>query len=269
MFSLKTSGYINGDYNIKEEATALKRVELNSVFYLPLPGPKMIWQFGERGYDVSIDEYDGRLGEKPPRWEYLENPNRSDLFQVMAKLNELKQSYPEFTPETFDYSLKNATKWYRLNNGGNHVLAVGNFGTQETTANITFQKTGKWFEFFSRDSIEISSAQQNIPLPAGGYRIYSTRKFAEPTVVTAVGEVHAPIENIRIYPNPTNREINVSARKSISNLQLYSLSGKMLLQTGPTSRNTEKMTVEGLSPGIYLLKVFQDTTVSTHKIVVK
>lgn len=269
MFSLKTSGYINGDYNIKEEATALKRVELNSVFYLPLPGPKMIWQFGERGYDVSIDEYDGRLGEKPPRWEYLENPNRSDLFQVMAKLNELKQSYPEFTPETFDYSLKNATKWYRLNNGGNHVLTVGNFGTQETTANITFQKTGKWFEFFSRDSIEISSAQQNIPLPAGGYRIYSTRKFAEPTVVTAVGEVHAPIENIRIYPNPTNREINVSARKSISNLQLYSLSGKMLLQTGPTSRNTEKMTVEGLSPGIYLLKVFQDTTVSTHKIVVK
>ena len=105
MYSIKQNGYSSGDYNIKNQATALKRIELNSVFHLPLPGPKMIWQFGERGYDLSINRCengsisnDCRLSPKPPYWQYLENPGRIELFHVMAKLNELKQTYPEFTP---------------------------------------------------------------------------------------------------------------------------------------------------------------------------
>ncbi|MCA1759351.1 MAG: Por secretion system protein, partial [Bacteroidales bacterium] len=46
MVDLLNSGFIEGDYNIRQIPTALDRVELNSVFLLPLPGPKMIWQFG-------------------------------------------------------------------------------------------------------------------------------------------------------------------------------------------------------------------------------
>ena len=30
-------------------------MELAACFNLPLPGPKMIWQFGELGYDYSIN----------------------------------------------------------------------------------------------------------------------------------------------------------------------------------------------------------------------
>ena len=71
-------GNSNGSYNITDLPTALKRLELGSVFYFPIPGPKMLWQFGELGYDFSINRCTNgsinencRLDPKPIRWDYF------------------------------------------------------------------------------------------------------------------------------------------------------------------------------------------------------
>ena len=267
MYFIKQSGYSSGDYNIKNQQTALKRIELNSVFNIPLPGPKMIWQFGERGYDVSINSFGGRLSEKPPYWNYLEYNDRTDLFQVMAKLNELKQTYPEFTPESFSYDLTSAVKWYRLTSGENHVFAVGNFDIVQKSASVTFPKTGKWYEFFARDSIEINTISQNIPLSPGEYRLYSTRKFIEPHVVTENKEISIQNKKIRIYPNPTRNEINISSTENFNEVQVYSVTGKQIFQQKTGSVNQFKLNIERFSKGIYLLKIVQNKQVSTLKFV--
>ena len=263
MYVIKQTGLSTGNYNIKNQTTALKRIELNSVFNIPLPGPKMIWQFGERGYDVSIND-GGRLGEKPPYWNYLNNPDRTDLFKVMAKLNDLKQTYPEFSPENFTYDLTSVVKWYRLTSVSNHVFAVGNFDIVQKTANINFPKTGKWYEFFTGDSIVINTTNQSIPLAPGEYRLYSTRKFDVPHVVTENTEMALPAQNIALYPNPAQTEINISASGDISEIQVYSVTGKLMLQK-PVSGNHWKLNIERFEPGIYLLKVVQSNQVSTHK----
>ena len=62
--------------------TALKRMELDALFFFTVPGPKMIWQFGELGYDISIDQ-NGRTGEKPIKWEYLTDVDRHKLYHVL------------------------------------------------------------------------------------------------------------------------------------------------------------------------------------------
>jgi hypothetical protein len=271
---IKQTGLSSGDYNIKNQTTALKRIELNSVFNIPLPGPKMIWQFGERGYDQSINRcVDGtvnnncRLAPKPSYWQYLLNPDRIALFEVMAKLNELKQTYPEFSPENFSYDLTPAIKWYRLTSGSNHVFTVGNFDIVQKTANVTFPKTGKWYEFFTRDSVEITTTAQSLPLAPGEYRLYSTRKFDDPHVVTE-NKTEVPENNeIRIYPNPAGNEINISATGSISEVQVYSVTGKQVLVRKPMSENQLKLNIAPFTPGIYLVKVIQNNQVSTLKFV--
>ena len=47
-------GNSNGGYNVKDLSTALDRQEAASVIFYGIPGPKMLWQFGELGYDKSI-----------------------------------------------------------------------------------------------------------------------------------------------------------------------------------------------------------------------
>ena len=81
----------------------MKRQELAHCLLIPIPGPKMIWQFGELGYDysigtcsdgVTIDLANCKTSAKPVRWDYWDNQNRKHLYKVTAALNNLKKNGP-------------------------------------------------------------------------------------------------------------------------------------------------------------------------------
>nr|WP_321353677.1 alpha-amylase family glycosyl hydrolase [uncultured Draconibacterium sp.] len=265
-----------GAYNTQDLTTALDRMELNSVFFIPLPGPKMIWQFGERGYDQSINRCtdgtinnDCRLSEKPPFWNYLENTDRTDLFQVMAKLNELKQKYDVFSPDNAEYSMAGITKWYKLSKGDNHVVGLGNFDVVENDIVLTFPTAGKYYEFFSGDSIEVTSSSQTFTFDPGEYRLYSTQQFEEPSIVTDIDEIENTADNLQIYPNPVSGKLTVSSDKTISTIQLFSVAGTMQFETSDVSENKVEINVQDYTPGVYLIRVIQDGDSSTQKVLVK
>jgi hypothetical protein len=276
MVDCLNSGLSGGNYNVRELSTALDRIELNSVFHLLLPGPKMIWQFGERGYDFSINtcedgsvSNDCRTSPKPPHWDYLENTRRTDVFQVMAKLNFLKQNYEEFYSGAFEYSLSGAVKSFRYNHNGNHVFVMGNFGTQDITINFTFPKAGKWHLFFENDSVELTSADQLLTLKAGEYRIYSTRRFEQPTVITDISEKTVRKENIRIYPNPATDEITIRSGTPFSQIEIVSLTGEELIRVDKGDTTVEKLDLKHIVPGIYIIQVKTGHQIFSKKLVVR
>jgi len=276
MYDLKRTGLATDVYNIKNQTTALKRIELNSLFHLPLPGPKMIWQFGERGYDLSINRCtdgtisnDCRTAPKPPYWQYLANTDRTALFQVMAKLNELKQTYEEFSTENFTYNLSGAVKSYTLTSGENSVVAIGNFDIYAQNPSIEFPKTGKWYEFFSRDSLEFNNTTQSFDLQPGEYRLYSTRKFEDPHVITDIQQTIVQKSNLSVYPNPVTSQLSVQSDKPIREIELYSLEGKLLSKKMNINSMDFNFEVKNLTPGIYILRSILDSEIITRKIVKK
>lgn len=133
-----------GDYNIKELPTALMRQELAANFFFTIPGPKMIWQFEERGYDVFID-YNGRLGEKPPRWNYLQDWRRRNLMYVYSALIYLKKNEDVFSTTNYSLDLYYDFKKTRLNSPEMSVVVLGNFDIEEGEINPEFQFTGTWY----------------------------------------------------------------------------------------------------------------------------
>ena len=62
VYKASNFGATNGTYNIKNLEISLERLKTLGSIYFLLPGPKMIWQFGELGYDISINQ-NGRLGQ--------------------------------------------------------------------------------------------------------------------------------------------------------------------------------------------------------------
>ncbi|WP_320110914.1 alpha-amylase family glycosyl hydrolase [Draconibacterium orientale] len=269
-------GKAEGNYNTKDLATALDRAELNSVFFIPLPGPKMIWQFGERGYDQSINRCtdgsisnDCRLSEKPPYWNYLENTDRTDLFQVMAKLNELKQQYDVFSPDNAEYSLAGITKWYKLSKGDNHVVGLGNFDVTENDIAVTFPSAGKYYEFFSGDSIEVNNTNQTFTFAPGEYRLYSTQQFEEPRIITDIDEPEVMSSDLQVYPNPASSKLTIVSDKTISTVQLYSIAGTLQYQANDLRKNKLEIDVQHFTPGVYLIRVVQNGNSTTQKVLVK
>ena len=259
-YKCQTWGNSLADYNIKNAETAIDRLKLNAVFSLPLPGPKMIWQFGELGYDYSINTCedgtvsdDCRLSIKPVTWDYTEVEKRSELFRVYADLNYLKQNYEEFTPVNFTSSLTGAQKSYTLSNGNNDVIVIGNFALTEATVNVSFPKTGTWYNYFGKSTIQVSSATVDVLLKPGEYRIFSTREFAHPNIST-VGVEDVVNPAVAIYPNPVRSNLTIRDSK-IKTAEVYNQQGKLIEKVEFTQGNQQQtINIDNLKPGLYFLK---------------
>src|SRR5690606_30115211 len=86
-----------------------------SLLFYAVPGPKMLWQFGEYAYDFSINTcHDGsidpdcRVSVKPVVWNYLEESGPLSLFNVTSDLIRLHTTYSVFTSGTASISSGNS-----------------------------------------------------------------------------------------------------------------------------------------------------------------
>lgn len=248
-------GNASGSYNIKELDTTLDRLKLNAVFHLPIPGPKMIWQFGELGYDVSID-YDGRLGEKPIRWNYVDKANRAELFKTMAALNHIKQNYEEFSSGEMDYSLNGGGKTYTLSDGDNHVVAIGNFDIEEQTTSIEFPVTGNWHNYFTREGFDVSTSTMEIILQPGEYMLLTTRQMEYPefTIRLKKDDIQSSMIGVNIFPNPVKNQLNITGKK-LQNATLSNVNGRVIQNFNFDKTNHAIINLDHINKGIYFLTI--------------
>jgi 1,4-alpha-glucan branching enzyme len=151
--------------------TSLKREELAAAFLFSIPGPKMVWQFGELGYDININ-YNGRTGEKPVKWDYYDNENRKNLYNAYAKFIKLKKSNSIFNSTSSDYDLTGGVKYIKLTDATNTIVVVGNFDVTDQTANIDFGSTGPWYDVVG-NIVNLSSGIYINTLAPGEYHIFS------------------------------------------------------------------------------------------------
>ena len=176
LFKCLNYGNSSGNYNIKNLSTALKRMEQAAVFLLASPGPKMIWQFGEYGYDVSIDD-NGRTGEKPLLWTYLQQNDRKRLFDTYAKLTRFKTKNSIFQDGKIVASaMKEAIKYFVLEKDGQQVGVLGNFGVESTELTLPQAFQGIWVDNFTGNELNWSN-QSKLSLLPGQYQLISKTKL--------------------------------------------------------------------------------------------
>lgn len=168
-------GNAHANYSTKDFATALDRMKQAATFLLCAPGPKMIWQFGELGYDISIEE-NGRTGEKPLKWDYLKNPDRYRLFTHYAKLIRWKRHNSIFRNAVVKHKVDGAVKFYRLKDGGQEILIIGNFDVVAHEFLLPIDLRKSWYDNLS-ETTRNWRVRDSITLGAGEYCILSINKL--------------------------------------------------------------------------------------------
>jgi hypothetical protein len=183
---IKWGNYNNTDYNIRNNLElALVRAELCVNFFFTIPGPKMIWQFGEMGYDYDLFYNGDKLGPKPIRWDFLEVPERQRLFQVYAELAKLKQEQPVFNTSDFSIDVSDTLKTIHLRHEEMDVTIIGNFDVFPRTIDPSFTRTGTWYEYYTGESLEVTDIHMPIDLDISEYRIYTTQPLETPDLIAA------------------------------------------------------------------------------------
>ncbi|MRT93682.1 alpha-amylase family glycosyl hydrolase [Ancylomarina sp. 16SWW S1-10-2] len=184
MYRNLTYGDSQDDYDVTDLSTALSRVEAAGAIFFSTPGPKMIWQFEELGYDISID-YNDRVGEKPTHWEYQYMPNRKRLYDVFSALINLKKEEIAFESEDFTLVTSTALKRIEINHSDMDVRVIANFDLENGNIDPNFSQTGTWYDYFSGEELTITDKNAEIELEAGEYHIYTTKQLTTPDVATA------------------------------------------------------------------------------------
>lgn len=164
-------------YVKKDLASTMKYNSLASAFFCLTPGPKMIWQQGEVGYDVSIEE-NGRTGKKPYKLdEYMQDANRSALRSTYATMLKFRKDNPElFSGQAKVVMNTGSNNWAKGRsissvNGGKGFLLVGNFTDSEIEADVTFPMESTWTVLGnSAESCEGNTAK--VKVAAGEYKLF-------------------------------------------------------------------------------------------------
>ena len=241
----------------------MKQLATNAAFFFTVPGPKMIWQFGELGYDYSINSNsDGtvvddngayRTDPKPLRWDYLENSARKELYNVYSKLMDLRLSYPElFSPDViFSWKVSGNTNWNNgrfitITSGDKRVVVVGNFTAVPGNYSVTFPQTGTWYDLMDENAtLNVTSTTQSVLVPANEFRLYTNFKPA----LTGIEETVVDSASLQVYYDSNLDELVINTKAVW--VEIYSVNGMMVQR----QKNVSSLGLSVLPSGQYVARI--------------
>ena len=287
-------GNASGSYNTKDLATSLKRNEMAAAFWAMIPGPKMVWQFGELGYDyaintcsdgVTIDINNCRLSSKPIRWDFYANASRLSLYNIYKQLFALKlrpNYLSTFTTTNSTYDFVSNQKWLKLTTDSLNVVVIGNFDVVAGTVNIAFPNTGTWYSYLTGSTRSATGAIESISLQPGEYYVY-TNKDVRNLITTAllpVADINLQMP-LSIAPNPVNQNATIRydlPESGLVSIQIRSIDGKnnQSVFNGYQAKGLHSMnlynnatSVKQFSSGAYLLQLLVNGKQKIEKFIIE
>lgn len=261
MFKNLEYGNNSGSYNITNLNTALERMKMAGAFFFTVPGPKMIWQFGELGYDYSINHCedgtinnDCRTSPKPIVWDYLNNNNRTSLHDFWVQLINLRNNESIFKTANFSVNTSDdAQKIIKLTHDNpstddvEEIVIIGNFGVTQTSISPELPSTGNWYNFVDDSYISITQTNQSISLEAGEFMILMDK---EPLNLS----ISQPETNqkLAMYPNPATSEIRFN--QALKSIKIYNTLGQEVKSIEETKAINSPYHINDLKNGIYFIK---------------
>ena len=271
----------NPAHNVKTLNTALSRMSAIGAVSLLVPGPKMIWHFGELGWEKSIwtcnngtvnSDYDSgvppgdcKLDNKPqPQWvnNWLGDVNRNKIYFDWAKMISLKTTEPvfntnitansgfdiqsgnTFTPRLFIWD--NTMPATQLKN----VVVLTNFDVNTQNVIPNFPYTGTWYNLMDNSAVEVTSTTATIAIEAGGFRIYGNKPS---TLGTNTFEVNS---EIYLYPNPASNYCTLNI--ATSKVEIYSISGQLVKSFNVNQTKENQFPINDLNKGMYIVKALNE-----------
>ncbi|WP_299102166.1 alpha-amylase family glycosyl hydrolase [uncultured Winogradskyella sp.] len=276
----------NSSHNVQNLNIALSRMSALGAVSAMVPGPKMIWHFGELGMENSIftcnngstnfpGDGDGngdcKLDTKPqPQWanNWLTEALRGQIYDDWSKLHKLKIEEAVFEG---DYSITSGSLTPRIDVFDNsipstelkNVIILANFDVSTQTINTNFPSgvTSTWYDLMDpTGNTTISNSTTSISIPSGQFRILGNKASS---VLSIDDEA---FYGFSIFPNPSENAFSINA--NISNVEIYDLTGKLVKSYNGDFTKTDSFDISSLNSGIYMVRVQNENNqVLTSKLI--
>ena len=259
--ALNEAGQTQGNlFKVHQRLTAMGAV------HLLVPGPKMIWHFGELGWDrslwtcnagnVSFSNPDCKLDTKPqPQWteNWLTDTNRSAIYNAWAKMIELKKTEDVFENGQFAWNLATTGSprldiWTSTTQTAalSYVFVRTNFSDNTLNTGAGFPFTGTWYNLMDSSTINVTDTNMNISIETGGYRVYGNKQS------TLSSSQFNQASDLNLFPNPAQGSFSIKGQ--VSKVQVYSITGQMVKFFDNIPSEDYQFDINNLNKGVYLVK---------------
>jgi len=255
-------------HDVKNLNVALSRMSAIGAVSLLVPGPKMIWHFGELGMEQSINTCpdgtvsDCKLDTKPqPQWadNWLADAQRKKIYDDWSRMNDLKQhnavfrSNSSISPLSSNNLVQRIYLWDYTLNGLTNVVILANFDVTTQYVTPDFPNTGTWHDLMNESTLQVDNTSQTVTLAPGAFKIYGNQQ--------AILSNHNPqLLALRLLQNPTSEHIRlVLPAEGTYHYRLYALSGQEL--TRGTHQKNNQLTISApQQKGLYVVVVKNEIT---------
>ncbi|MBF4506639.1 T9SS type A sorting domain-containing protein [Flavobacterium sp. JLP] len=266
-------GNAAGTYSVKTLNTALSRMSAIGAVSLLIPGPKMIWHFGELGWDDSIFTCnngtvndasatitgDCKLDTKPqPQWaeNWLGDPNRNKIYYDWAKMINLKVTEPVFLGTATMANANTLTVNIKITNASlastqlKDVLIIANFDVTAQNVATGFQYSGTWYNLMDNSTLNVTDPTATINLAPGEYRVYGNK-----TANLALPDFEKG-SSVNLYPNPVSNYFTLNI--AVTKVQVYAISGQLVKSFAANGNTDFQFGVSDLKTGLYIVKALDE-----------
>jgi 1,4-alpha-glucan branching enzyme len=243
----------------------LKRLSTMAAVHLLVPGPKMIYHFGDLGYDDSIftcsngtvNNPNCKLDTKPqPQWSenWLADVARKKVYDDWAKMNALRINENVF--ENGQFSLNSSVTgrarldvWTSNSQSStlSYVMVLTNSTNAVYNATPNFPYTGTWYNLMTGEPVNVTSTGMPISIEVDGFIVLGNKL---PELSTPVSEM----TSVKLYPNPANNFFVIEGE--ISKAEIYSVTGQMVKSFEGINSQEYQYDINDLTKGVYLVKAF-------------
>ena len=271
--NLQFGNTTNTSHNVKNLNVALSRMSAIGAVSLLIPGPKMIWHFGDLGWEKSIFTCtdgsvndnsstiaeDCKLSTKPqPQWvnNWLNDGYRNKIYNDWARMINLKTTEAVFSGTATIVSGTTLTPNIKITNSAlastdlKDVLIIANFDVTAKNVATGFQYTGSWYNLMDNSPYTVTDVNATINLQPGEFRIYGNKTT---TLATTDFEV---LKDIYIYPNPASSYFTLNT--NTTKVQIYSVTGQLVKTFNKSKAKDQQYGVSDLDNGMYFIKAYND-----------
>jgi hypothetical protein len=246
-------------------------------------------EYSVNGEDTQTYNWTGNLTSL--RFETIELPEIEYTLQTNNTLvvtlpndddnsnNEVTYDFDQAVETHFELDLTiqtdnwgNEVRWNIKNAAGQTIYQGGPYGNNQTF-NIPISLVDDCYTFNLIDTFGDGGGPVSL-VDTNGIVVYSTSGnygSGESENFSVTGNPLGLNDNnmlgVLIYPNPSTGILHIQTKENLD-ISVYEVSGK-LVHTSKNVSNGASINLEGLSPGLYLVKMFDGNNQTTQKLIIK
>ena len=248
----------------------LKRLSAMGALHLLVPGPKMIYHFGDLGYEDSIFTCsngtvntpsggaagDCKLDTKPQnQWtgNWLTNVARKKVYDDWTRMIDLKKNENVFENGQHSWNFSTTGKprldIYTSTTATpnlSYVFVLTNATNAASNTAGNFPYTGTWYDLMDGTPLVVTSTTQAVAIEADGFKVFGNKQ-----AFLSQADFNAP--KVVLQPNPSTGTFFITT--DTQHVAIYNLTGQLVQEFKGNFDSSYSYSINGLIDGVYLVKI--------------